>query len=86
MDDATAVEVGTTKVAFCCEKCQAKFNEADDAGKLKVVFDDLDKGFTRQVKCPVSGKPINPEGVRRIPRQEGLLLLPRLPGRVSSRT
>jgi YHS domain-containing protein len=57
-----AVETGTTKVAFCCEGCLAKYEKAaDDEGKLKVLFADLDKGFTRQVKCPVSGKPINPQ-------------------------
>jgi YHS domain-containing protein len=54
-------ELGQAKVGFCCEKCLAKFNEADDDGKLKLVFAKLDKGFTRQTKCPVSGKPINPE-------------------------
>jgi YHS domain-containing protein len=59
VDESTAVDVGHAKVAFCCEKCQAKFNAADDEGKLKLVFEDFDKGFTRQVKCPVSGKPIN---------------------------
>jgi YHS domain-containing protein len=60
-DDATAVEVGTTKVAFCCEKCQAKFQEAQDEKKLEVLFASLDKGFTLQTECPVSGKPINPK-------------------------
>jgi YHS domain-containing protein len=54
-------EMGQAKVGFCCEKCLAKFNAADDDGKLKLVFADLDKGFTRQTKCPVSGKPISAE-------------------------
>jgi len=57
------VEMGHAKVGFCCEKCLAKYNEADEDGKLKLVFDDLDKGFTRQTKCPVSGKPISAEHV-----------------------
>jgi YHS domain-containing protein len=60
-DKEVAVETGNTKVAFCCENCLAKYEKADDEGKLKVLFANLDKGFTRQVKCPVSGKPINPE-------------------------
>jgi len=59
-DRDVAVEMGNTKVAFCCENCLKKYKDADDEGKFKVVFADLDKGFTRQVKCPVSGKPINP--------------------------
>ena len=60
-DKDVSVESGNTKVAFCCENCLKKYNEASDDDKLKVLFATLDKGFTRQVKCPVSGKPINPE-------------------------
>jgi len=56
-------ETGTTEVAFCCEKCLAKFKEASDEEKLKLVFSPkaMQKGFTKQTKCPVSGKDINPE-------------------------
>lgn len=55
------VEVGYAKANFCCKNCLAKFEAADEDGKLALLFDDLDKGFTRQTKCPVSGKPINAE-------------------------
>jgi len=57
------VEVGTTKVGFCCDKCEGKYKEASDEDKLKMLFaaKDFNQGFTRQTKCPVSGKPINPE-------------------------
>jgi YHS domain-containing protein len=56
-------ETGTTEVAFCCEKCLAKFNDASDEEKLKLAFSPaaIKKGFTKQTKCPVSGKDINPE-------------------------
>jgi YHS domain-containing protein len=56
-------EIGDTKVAFCCEKCQGKVEAAKDDAKVKMVFatQAFDKGFTRQTKCPVSGKPIDPE-------------------------
>lgn len=53
------VEFGHTKVGFCCKNCLAKFEAASDDEKLEIVFAKLDKGFTRQTKCPVSGKPIN---------------------------
>jgi YHS domain-containing protein len=56
----TLQEVGNTKVGFCCKNCLAKYNEADDEGKLKIAFANLEKGFTRQVKCPVSGHAIDP--------------------------
>lgn len=44
-----------TKLSFCCEKCKAKFDKADN--KLELAF-AKGKGFTFQDKCPVSGKPI----------------------------
>jgi YHS domain-containing protein len=56
-------EAGTAKVAFCCEKCEAKYAKASDEEKVKLAFAkaSFDKGFTRQTKCPVSGKAIDPE-------------------------
>ena len=65
VNEETLVEVGEAKVGFCCEKCEAKYAKADDDGKLKVLFAKgaFDKGFTRQTKCPVSGKPIKAEHV-----------------------
>jgi YHS domain-containing protein len=56
------VEMGNAKVGFCCEKCLAKFNAADDDAKLKLAFSAaaMKKGYTHQTKCPVSGKPIDP--------------------------
>lgn len=54
----TEVEVDGVKVAFCCNHCQEKVAKADADGKRKLVFANLEKGFTLQTKCPVSGKPI----------------------------
>ena len=55
--DAT-VEVDGTKIAFCCNNCKGATEKADD--KIAKVFGgDLSKGFTTQIKCPVSGQPIN---------------------------
>ena len=36
----TAIKVGTTKVAFCCENCQGKVAKAKDAEQLDLVFSD----------------------------------------------
>lgn len=63
LNKETAVEVGHAKVAFCCKNCLAKYEKASDDEKLKIVFANLDKGFTNQTMCPVSGKPINPEAM-----------------------
>jgi YHS domain-containing protein len=58
----TLQEVGAAQVGFCCKNCLAKFQKAaDDDEKLKLVFANLEKGFTTQVKCPVSGQPIKAE-------------------------
>lgn len=63
MDKDHTAKAGEAEIAFCCEKCQAKYEKASDEEKLKMVFagKDFNQGFTRQTKCPVSGKPINPE-------------------------
>jgi YHS domain-containing protein len=57
----TLQEIGSAKAGFCCENCLAKYNEADDEGKLKIMFANLQKGFTNQTMCPVSGRPISAE-------------------------
>lgn len=44
-----------TKISFCCAKCKAKFDKAED--KTTLAFASA-KGFTFQDKCPISGKPI----------------------------
>lgn len=61
IDEEAMVEYGDGKVGFCCEKCVAKFEKAGDDEKLKILFAELEKGFTLQTMCPVSNKPINPE-------------------------
>lgn len=61
IDEEAMVEVGDTKVGFCCEKCVAKYEQASADEKLALLFADLEKGFTLQTMCPVSNKPINPE-------------------------
>ena len=61
VNEETLVEVGEAKAGFCCEKCEAKYAEASDDDKLKILFANFKKGFTFQTKCPLSGKPINPE-------------------------
>jgi YHS domain-containing protein len=57
------VALGHTEVGFCCKNCLAKYEEADDDGKLEVAFANLEKGYTKQTKCPVSGKPIKADAV-----------------------
>jgi hypothetical protein len=41
------VEVGTTEVGFCCDKCKGKYEKASDEEKLKLLFSNaaMKKGF-----------------------------------------
>jgi YHS domain-containing protein len=47
MNKDQAVEVGTTQVEFCCDKCKAKYDKASDEEKLKMLFSNaaMKKGF-----------------------------------------
>jgi YHS domain-containing protein len=58
VNNEVKVALANAEVGFCCKNCLAKYEAADDDGKVQVVFADLEKGFTRQTTCPVSGKPI----------------------------
>lgn len=49
------------EVAFCCGNCQGKVAKAAPEDALAMIFGTLEKGFTLQTTCPLSGKPINPE-------------------------
>lgn len=57
----TAIDVQGVQIAFCCPNCQAKVKSAEGQEQLALVFANLDKGFTKQTACPVSGKPIKAE-------------------------
>ena len=47
MNKEQTVEVGTTEVAFCCDKCKGKYEKASDEEKLKMLFSNaaMKKGF-----------------------------------------
>ena len=62
LNPETAIDFAGAKVAFCCENCQARGAEAVEAGAdkaLALLFAKLEKTFTLQNKCPVSGRPID---------------------------
>ncbi len=49
LNPETAIEIGGTKVCFCCNKCKGKVEGADsDEAKLKLVFSD--KAFAKAFK------------------------------------
>lgn len=59
--NGTEVNVAGVTVKFCCNHCQAKAKKATGKQQIALVFAKLDKGFTTQTKCPVSGKDIDPK-------------------------
>ncbi len=58
--EGTELNVNGVEVAFCCKNCRKAVNKAEGDAQLKMLYGKLKKGFTLQVKCPVSGKPIDP--------------------------
>ncbi len=56
VDAEQSVDVDGVAVLFCCENCKAKAEK--DADALALIFADIEKGFTMQNLCPVSGKAI----------------------------
>ncbi len=55
--DGTQLDIDGVKVGFCCNNCKGKTEKASD--KLALVFENLDKGYTLQTECPVSGMPVD---------------------------
>jgi len=46
----TMVKLAGTELAFCCDKCKGKFEDAkDDAARMELVFSDMafEKGFKK---------------------------------------
>ncbi len=58
---AAQVELGGTRFAFCCANCLKKYNDTPDAEKIPLVFGNIDKGFTPQLRCPVTGQDVKLE-------------------------
>lgn len=59
VNEKMTVEVGTTKVGFCCGGCKAKAEKASADALVSMVFGDISKGFTLQTMCPVGNKPVD---------------------------
>jgi len=45
LNPETAIDVGSVKVAFCCDDCKAKAEKAKDDERVALVFKDPSKGF-----------------------------------------
>ncbi len=51
------------KVYFCCEHCQAAFEKDQAKFNAKANLQLVQSGQLKQVACPFSGKPVNPETI-----------------------
>lgn len=78
LNPETAIEVAGVKVAFCCNNCKGKAEKSEEA--VALIFTHLDKGFTLQTTCPVSGKPIKAEHVAKYKGKNVYFCCPNCPG------
>ncbi len=58
-DDWVAFENG--KVYFCCENCPAAFKKDSAKYAAKAHLQMVQTGQLKEVACPLTGKPLNPE-------------------------
>jgi len=79
LDDvlSVAVDVGGVKVKVCCKGCATKLAGFKGDKKVAAVFASLEKGFSLQTTCPVSGKPIDPIYVTIFRKQKAWFCCPK---------
>ena len=58
LDPDMIVDVNGVKVVVCCAGCLGKVEGSGPEKAIEMCFAKIDKGFTLQTHCPVSGKPI----------------------------
>ncbi|HEV3137880.1 MAG TPA: hypothetical protein VGZ26_08240 [Pirellulales bacterium] len=61
VDATKTVDFNGGKVAFCCENCPKAFTANTDKFKAKANLQLFQSGQLKQVKCPLTGKDVNPE-------------------------
>lgn len=61
LDSEVVMTIGKQKVTFCCLGCIAKLKKLSKDKQIAAVFGKIDKTFTVQTLCPVTGKPIDPD-------------------------
>jgi hypothetical protein len=61
INPADFVEFEKAKVYFCCEKCPAEFKKDPAKYAAKAHLQMVQTGQLKQVACPFTGKPLNPE-------------------------
>jgi hypothetical protein len=58
VDETKTVEFNGGKVAFCCGNCPAAFEKAPEKFAAKANLQLVQSGQLKQVKCPLTGRPI----------------------------
>ncbi|GIW93152.1 MAG: hypothetical protein KatS3mg110_1193 [Pirellulaceae bacterium] len=57
----SSVEYKGGKVFFCCGNCLAKFKQDPSKAAVSANYQLVATGQAKQVKCPLSGRDLNPE-------------------------
>jgi len=61
INPADFVEFEKAKVYFCCENCPAVFKKDPPKYAAKAHLQMVQTGQLKEVACPFTGKPLNPE-------------------------
>lgn len=59
LNPEVSVTVNGQKVMLCCPDCRKRMMKLSANKRFAALFTDIDKGFTLQTHCPVTGKPID---------------------------
>jgi ribosome-binding protein aMBF1 (putative translation factor) len=63
VDETKTVEFNGGTVAFCCGNCPKAFAKNKEKFAAKANLQLVQSGQLKQVKCPLTGRPMNPEKV-----------------------
>ena len=58
VDETKTVDFNGGKVAFCCGKCPAAFEKSPEKFAAKANLQLVQSGQLKQVKCPLTGRPV----------------------------
>lgn len=61
LDSEVTMTIAKQKVKFCCPGCVKGLKKQPKDKQIAAVFAKIDTTFTGQTKCPVTGRPIDPD-------------------------
>ncbi len=81
--DGSSVDYKGGKVYFCCANCPKAFSKDTAKFSAKANHQLVATGQAKQVKCPITGKALNPEQKVKVQDVEVVFCCPGCKGKVS---